>query len=150
MPRPRYGFTVIELAMVVALMGLVTAMSIPRITAMRESAAMRSTKQEIASTLARARSLAVQRGQTVRVVRDSSGLEVVTTTAGVELTLLRRRDFYSTSMVALDGVPEIAFDARGSASGIAGMAVIRLDRGALADSVCVVRTGKILSHGCLP
>ena len=150
MLRPRHGFTVIELAMVLTLMGIVTALSIPRVSAMRASAAMRSAKQEVASTLARARSLAVQRGQTVRVTRDSSGLQVTTTSAGVELTLLRRRDLYTTNMVALAGATEIAFDARGSASGVAGVAVIRLARGALADSVCVVRTGKILSQGCLP
>lgn len=150
MPRSRKGFTVIELALVVTLMGIVTAMSIPRITKLRAGASMRAAKQELAVALGRARSLAVQQGRPVRLIRAGSAIRVASANGGVEVTLVPARDLQDVHLVTLDGAAEVGFDARGFASGIAGLAVIRLQQGELRDSVCVARTGKILSTACLP
>ena len=148
--KTRHGFTLVELAMVVAIMGIVTALSIPRVSAMRSSAAIRAAKQDVVTSLARARALAVQQGRTVRLVRSASSIRIAALSGGVDQELMRPRDLQDMHLVTLDGAAEIGFDARGFGNGIAGMAVIRIRRGELMDSVCVVRTGKILSMGFLP
>lgn len=147
----RNGFSLIELMIVVALVGILTLVTAPTGRRIMVNNAMRSAKQEVAAMLAVARASAIHNGRPTKFVRTSNVVHVRLEmgaqydTVGVPLDL-------SEHKVALAMSPDtIRFDPRGFAPGIAGAyQSIRFSRAGRTDSVCVTRFGRIITEGtCL-
>ena len=70
--RSRRGFTLVETAMVVMMMGLMLAIAAPRFTAMRNGYRLDAAAYQLAGDLRRAQVEAVKRNQTVVVAKTGA------------------------------------------------------------------------------
>ena len=158
MSRPRYGFSLIEIVMVFAVLGIVLAFGIPKFTDARRSYAVRSARDNIAAYLATARAAAIRRGQPARFVVDGSTIDVeVETTPGTYAPLTVREDGTSASRrnlgaqfavrIDLSGSSTIEYNSRGFAQ-LGGTQRFVLVREQKSDSVCVSGLGVIMRQGC--
>ena len=144
--RNRTGFTTIEMAIVAAVVGLVTAIAIPRLSAVREQAGLNGAKRHLITQLSGARASAVQRGTTVKLVAASHSLYLKTLVGGADVQISPKSLLLPTFGVELAASDaEITFDARGFATSLPPEgAKFVLTRGAASDSVCVTRLGLVL------
>lgn len=144
-----------ELLVVMALVGILTAIAGPRMVAFRERSAMRSTRLEIAAAVEAARSAALQKGRPARLVASGDSLvaAVQTTGGGGWLAVLVVPSVRATHGATLAfGDPRdtlLTFDARGLASPrLARTARLVVTKGTRRDSVCVSNIGLLLPRGC--
>lgn len=148
----RRGFTAIELIIVVTIVGVLATVAIPRTRDTYARSQLRSAKQELAVTIVRARATAIQNGRPARFVRQGNVVKVVLESGGQLVPVGTDNDLYKEFGVAVETAPsEIRFDPRGFAFGItapSGYQSVRVSRGALGDSVCVTRFGRISRRTC--
>lgn len=144
--RNRAGFTTIEMAIVTTVVGLVTALAIPRLASVREQAGLNGAKRHVITQLAGARSSAIQRGAAVTLVAAGHSMYLTTPIDGTDTQISPRSLLLPTFGVEMTAtVPTISFDARGFATTLPPEgATFVLSRGAASDSVCVTRLGLVL------
>jgi prepilin-type N-terminal cleavage/methylation domain-containing protein len=147
-----HGFTAIELLIVIVLIGLLTAMAYPRMSAARTSAGLRAARVQFAASLAIARAAAVRWGRPAQLKRSGNSIQVRVDTSGTGA-------FVPLAMpVALDSqfnvtlsatVDSIVFGPRGLATNLSSSgAQFALVRGSVQDSVCLTRLGEVAPRGC--
>ena len=95
----RRGFTLIEIMVVVLVIAVLSALTLPSLSGSYQRAALQSAADDLAQTLRYARRVAVLRGQTLRLVvvpedaehdgRSSYHLEIETTELDAEETFVR-------------------------------------------------------------
>src|SRR5215210_1104491 len=81
--RTRSGFTVTELLVVFALMGLMFAIAGPKLGRMKTGANLRSAKDQLAASVATARAAAVQKGRQSRFLVQKNWIRVEVDTSAV-------------------------------------------------------------------
>jgi type II secretory pathway pseudopilin PulG len=151
----------IELLLVIAMIGAVAAIAVPRMRTFRDSSAVRSARLELTAAIEAARAASIQRGRAARVrIRNDSVLVTVDTSAVGSATTLRYTVLGPKSLRAEHGVSitgvlpsdtGVAFESRGLASPrLDQTAIFVIRRGAMRDSVCVSRLGMLLPSGCTP
>jgi len=137
------------MAIVLVVAGTMMGMAYPRLHDAASAASLRSAKQEVMASLAQARATAVEQGRRSVLTRNGNTLQVTVESSGTQTALGGALDLYGLHQVTLDAtVASIAFDPRGYAIGLGSIEVIRLTRGALRDSVCVTRAGRLATVGC--
>jgi prepilin-type N-terminal cleavage/methylation domain-containing protein len=140
--RIRCGFTLLELALVCAIVGLVSAVGLRGLARHLERSAVRNATSQAAAALARARDEALAR-HTIVLVRIDTIRGVLT---------LRDRDgpLARYALGQVHGVSlattrdSIAFDARGLGYGAANLTLVAR-RGTAADTLVVSRLGRTRS-----
>jgi prepilin-type N-terminal cleavage/methylation domain-containing protein len=146
----RAGFTALELATVMTLIGVIMAMTFPNLRGIRQRENARGAQQQIAGYAATARAAAIQRGRTASVRFDSDSMWVTADTVGATLRLrpavsLRRN--FGVSVTVDQGV--VTFDPRGfSPSTPSAGARYVVQNGTMRDTVCVSRLGRIKIKEC--
>ena len=158
--RPRGGFTVVELLLVITMVGAVVAIAMPKMRAFRDTSAVRSARLELTSAIEAARAASIQRGRParVRIANDTILVTVDTGAAGSttqRYAMLGPKSLRGEHAVSVTGKAAsdtgIAFDSRGLASPrLAQTAVFVLERNGTRDSVCVSRLGMLLPSRCTP
>lgn len=145
----RKGFTLIELVMVVAVVGILSIITLPKGRVIIHRNALRSAKQEVAAMLAVARASAMHNGRHTRFVRNGNVVHVRFRQGAQLDTVGAPVDVAGEYGVSLLMSPDsIRFDPRGFATGISGAyQAIRVRRGTLVDSVCVGKFGRIVTEG---
>ncbi len=139
-PRLPHGFTLIEMVVVLVVIGVLLAITFPRLHLAADSAAVRSAAQDAATTFGYARRLAITRRQSVAVEIDSARGRVLIHAAGDTLLTRALADRYG---VRLYGTRDsMAFDLRGLGYGAANLSVI-FERGAASETLYVARLGRI-------
>lgn len=78
-PQASLGFTLVELVVALAIVGILAAMAAPSMTKLMAGMAVDSQVQELATSLRLARSEALKRGMEVSVCSSSSGAACLTT-----------------------------------------------------------------------
>ena len=145
----RTGFTIIELLMVITIMGVIVAVAAPKMGKINRSSDLRSARDHLASRIAAARHMAIQRSMAARMVRSGNvvWIESVTpagVTSGRDTVDLNARFGVSVSST----VTQIRFDPRGFSTGGAPRKFIIKSGADLKDSVCVTGMGVIMKKGC--
>jgi len=146
----RSGHTLSELVVTVGIVGLVTALSIPRLHAASSSTAVRSARARTASYLMQARALGLQRGREARFVRSGDTIAVTVDSSGTQVIFARPHSLRSELGVAILSATHdtIAFDSRGYAVAASSIEAIRFSRDDVRDSVCITKLGKVIERGC--
>lgn len=136
----RRGFTLAELLVVVAILGVLLGLSLPQLARAADRAAVRAALSDAAMLFATARETAIHRRSAVAVEIDS-----VTGTVRARLgadTVLQR-DLRSAYAVQLTATRDsMAYDARGLGVGAANLSLIVRRRNAI-DTLFVSRLGRI-------
>lgn len=145
----RRGFTLIEVAIVVGLVGILVGVVYPSIASALTKANSRSAQSAVVSQLAVARSAAVQRGRPARVVLSGNALTVALDSAGTLIPVGNVADLHSTYGVSVTATRSLVeFDPRGMAVGLAGPVEFTLTHGSTVKHICVRRLGNIVMSGC--
>lgn len=136
----RRGLTLLELTVVLAICGLLTAVAIPPVAAFRNASSVRSAAAEVAALFTLARQNAVAHRAAVAVVFDTAaGVVSVRSASGV---IARRplRAIYSVSTIA--NRDSAVYDARGMGFGVSNM-TITIRRGSFVDTLTMSRLGRL-------
>jgi len=154
MTRNRDGVTLLELMVVLFIIGILSAIGLPRFASMRAQANVSAAKDQVASSLSTARAAAIRRGLPaqfhmtngevwVTVAEAVNGPQVI---MGAKTAVSENLDVI---VVPTANAETIQYDGRGFATLVGGNGKIRFSQGARTDSLCVTRLGVILKGGCL-
>jgi Tfp pilus assembly protein FimT len=140
LPPPRVGTTLLEVALVCAVVGVVTAIAAPAVRGVVDGVQLRAARDELAAACAAARQLAILRGQTVTLTVDEPDGRVVVATATDTVV---RRDLAADYGVAVTATrTAVTFAPTGLGVGLSNLSVA-LARGRHADTVFVSRLGRV-------
>jgi Tfp pilus assembly protein FimT len=133
--RGESGITLVELVVVVAIMGLISAMAIPRFTNYVAALRARGAANQLVSDIAYTRMMAVREGRTTSLTAAANVYTIVVenTDGSVRRTLRTVRvqnSFAGTTLTGDAGNGRVAFDSRGVRTGnsTAGFTLARLGR----------------------
>ena len=138
----RYGSTLPELAIVIAVTGLLLLIGIPRIGSALDRIAVDRAASEVTTTIAVARNLAVALGTRTRVRIRHDSLVVDTAAAGGWVPW-RAWEGPDGHAVILDvSNPVLVFSGNGLAWGVSNTRVV-LTRGSHAETITMSRVGRV-------
>jgi len=150
MSRKRYGFTLIEMLVVVAMMSIMVAVATPRIRTMRDRSNLRAARDEVATALAIARSAAVQKGVNASFTAKNDTVRVNLTASGQRILPPRPLDvLYGVQLRPAASDETLRFDSRGFVPDRTDKVVYYLTVAGLKDSICVSRLGIVTKAGCV-
>ncbi|MDH5233473.1 MAG: GspH/FimT family pseudopilin [Gemmatimonadota bacterium] len=136
----RRGFSLAEVVLVCAFIGIVAGIALPRTAALLDGVRLRQAAHEVAAAVTLARAAAIRRATYARVVVDSVRGEVRVESG--EDTLLRR-DLRATHRVEIRATRDtITYAPSGMGYGVANSTVI-MRLGARAETVTVSRLGRM-------
>jgi len=147
MRKARAGFTLIEIFIVIAIMGIVAMMALPKMGNMNDRNQMRSAKDGIASKLSAARAAAIATGRQSKFYVEADSMRITTfngpteTAKGLVINLYRQFGVHVVSPNI-----SIVFDGRGMTSN-SGY-IVKFTRRTLIDSLCISPIGLVNRHGC--
>jgi prepilin-type N-terminal cleavage/methylation domain-containing protein len=136
----RLAFTLLELVLVLALMGVLMALAVPRFSAMQNGASVRAAMAELGADFSMARQAAVTRRVAVAVVLDTTlGTVTLRSTARV----IARHDLRTAYGIVLGANRDSAvYDSRGLGYGVSNLTVT-VRRGAIVDTLTMSRMGRV-------
>lgn len=138
----RRGITLVELAVVVAIVAIVTAITLPRLGGVLDWMAVNAAAQEISTAMAVARSSAVMLGTRSRAVIAADSLRI-DRWVGDSWGPIERWPGPSSHGVTLEvSNPEIVFDPIGLGWGVSNTRVV-VRRGSRSETITVSRLGRI-------
>jgi len=142
LPRVDRGFTLPEVATVVAILGVVASVVVPPLARTLDRAAVEEGVQRFAAAHATTRELAIARGALARLELDPGAR---TATVSVQRTA-RAWDTVATYPLGTAGIscsnPVLVFNPIGLGYGASNTRVV-FSRGAAADTVTTSRTGRL-------
>lgn len=151
----RFGFTLVELMVVVAMLGIIVAVTTPRVIRVRERSDLRAARDEIATALAMARSAAVQKGITANFILRNDSVQVRLSNDQVILPVRALFELYDAKVeMTLDGAAKatdtLTFDSRGFGMRTStGATKYTVRIGSITSDVCVSRLGLVTKVGCV-
>jgi prepilin-type N-terminal cleavage/methylation domain-containing protein len=146
----RRGFTLLEVAIVVVLMGIIGGYAAPRLLEARMRASSRSAAQAVLAQVSRTRDIASRRRIATRVVLSGSTIRAYGTVGGAELEVLPALDVTTDYGATLSSSRnEIRFDTRGFASGLSTHVEVTAHHGYESTALCISRYGNAALGGCL-
>ena len=149
MSRKRYGFTLIEMMVVIAMIAIMVAVATPRIRTLRDRSNLRAARDEVATALAVARSAAVQKGTSAVFTAHIDTVRVALS-SGQRILPPRPLDvLYGVKLRPATSDETMTFDARGFVPDRTAPVIYYLTVGTLKDSLCVSRLGIITKAGCV-
>lgn len=146
-PSARRGFTLAELLVVVAVMGIMAAMAGPRLVRWTQVISQRGAANELIADLSLARTQAVRQGRTVslRVTSDTTYQVTADDANGNAARVLKRvnlkRSYTSTRLSV--GTGRLSFDSRGMYRAGSTLSEVTVLRGTESKTIRVTAVGRI-------
>ncbi|HTE45090.1 MAG TPA: GspH/FimT family pseudopilin [Gemmatimonadaceae bacterium] len=136
----RRGVTLLELTVVLTIIGLVSAIALPRLADLRDGTAVKSAIADLGATFSLARQTAITRRTAVAVVFDTVTGMVQLRSAG---RVVNQRSLYAIYDVVLAANRDSAvYDARGLGYGASNLTVT-IRRGRIVDTLTMSRLGRV-------
>jgi prepilin-type N-terminal cleavage/methylation domain-containing protein len=153
--HPKFGYTLAELLIVVAIVGIVTGISVPRLGRIRDQAQLAGATTRFTRAVFGARQAAIQRGKHAFFKHESNAITVYVDTIGdgsqsiIILPSLNLSKEYGVTVESPTGATLIEYDPRGVATQ-ATKKVFKFKHTASArqDSLCVSRLGNTIRNKC--
>jgi Tfp pilus assembly protein FimT len=136
----RLAFTLLEITVVLVVTGLVLALSVPRLSEMRDRSAVRAAADEVGLAFATARAAAIAQRTLSAVVLDTVSGSVDVRCAGRTLVHRSLRTTYGVSLRS--NRDSAVYDARGLGYGVSNLTVV-VGRGTLVDTLTMSRLGRV-------
>lgn len=136
----------VELMIAVVVMGIIMAVGAPKLSAIRDQAAVRSATQQVGAYVATARAAAIRRGMRANFQARGDTMWIEIQQPGAPEVIAPRiplRETFNVTMTSPTGTDSIVFDARGFAVNLAGTQKFRVTRASASDSTCVTRLGMV-------
>jgi len=138
--RARRGYTVLEMAIVVAMIGLLLAIALPRVAAVRDRASVRAAMTDLSAAFSMARRTALSRRALVSVVLDTASGTVEVHSGN---TRLWRRTLGGSYGIVLGANRDSAvYDPRGLGYGVSNLS-LSVRRGEMVDTLTMSRLGRV-------
>lgn len=138
--RARHAYTVLEMAIVVAMMGVLLAIALPRLAAVRDHTSVRAAMTDLSAAFSLARSTALSRRTLVSVVLDTASGTVEVRSAGGRVW--RRTLAESYGIVLGSNRDSAVYDPRGLGYGVSNLSV-SVRRGEMVDTLTMSRLGRV-------
>lgn len=154
MQTKRSGFTLTEIMIVIAIIGLILATLTPRVRTIREGSNLRAAKDAVATALGTARAAAIQKGNTATFhVGTDTSVMVDAVSNGATIPIMPKRtlgQMYGVTITVRTPVDTVVpFNSRGFGKTVSGGTVrYVLTLGTRMDSVCVTMLGLVKKTGC--
>lgn len=149
------GFSLAELLLVVAIMGILSAVSLPRMSRLRNQSRMTSSLNHFTRGVMAARQVAIQRGRPAyfKVNGDYFWVTLDTTGNNTDSVVVTARtslaSLYGTTITSPTGLVTVKYDPRGIATQSAKRTfVFTHTESGLKDSLCVTRLGNFIRERC--
>jgi prepilin-type N-terminal cleavage/methylation domain-containing protein len=136
----RRGVTLPELMLVTGIVGLLTAIAVPRIVRLRDRASVGNAAVEVTTTFAAARRWAVSRAARTAVAFDTASATIVVHSFGDTIAVRRLGSSHGVTLTTTRDT--MAYAPNGLGYGASNLTVV-LQRGAAADTVVVSRLGRV-------
>jgi prepilin-type N-terminal cleavage/methylation domain-containing protein len=137
--QPR-GFTLVEVLLVLAVAGILGALALPPLIAMRDRASVRAAATAAAAAFDAARALAITRARRAAVHVDTSRARLVVHSFGDTVLRVPLGDGWGVRVAA--SRDSTAFAPDGLGYGAANLSLV-LSRGSSADTVTLSRLGRV-------
>lgn len=138
----RRGITLAELMVVVAIVAIVMAVTIPRMAALRDWIAVNTAAQDVTTALAVAQNAAVMHGTRTRAVIAVDSLRIDRWQGDTWGDLLRWPGPGERGVTLEVSNPVVVFDAIGLAWGLSNTKVV-LRRGTRSETITISRLGRV-------
>ena len=136
----RSAFTLLELIVVLTVTGVLLALAVPRVSALRDRQAVRASVDELGAAFATAREAAIARRAMVAVVFDTAAGAFEVRSDGTVVTRRLLRAVYGTSLAS--NRDSAVYDPRGLGYGVTNLTVT-VRRGAMVDTLTMSRLGRV-------
>jgi prepilin-type N-terminal cleavage/methylation domain-containing protein len=153
--RSRSGFTLAEIIIAIVIVGVLTAMSLPRMGRLRNQSQLSNGMVRFTRAVMAARQAAIQRGKHSYFKNDNSVMWVIVDTTGSNtdsVIITRALDLsnqYGVKVTAPSGLTSIEYDPRGvSAQATKQIFVFTHTTSGLTDSLCVSKLGNTIRSRC--
>jgi prepilin-type N-terminal cleavage/methylation domain-containing protein len=153
--KRKSGYTLIEMLMVVAIIGILGSVSLPRLSAMRNKARVNAAMTQFHRAVIAARQAAIQRGKRSFFKTNNSSIWVTVDTTGentdsvVVISTLDLRTDNQVSVTSPTGLTVIEFDPRGVSTQTAKKSFLFNHTPTnTIDSLCVSKLGNTIREKC--
>ncbi len=138
----RRGVTLVELTVVLAVLAIVTAITLPRLTRLRDWIAVNAAAQDVTTSIAVARNAAIMQGIRSRAVIAADSLRIDRWQGDSWGPLLRWAGPLQHGVTLAGSNPAIVFDPIGLGWGVSNTS-IELRRGDRVETITVSRVGRV-------
>lgn len=145
--RSNRGFTVIELIMTLAMVALLAAIGLPRLTGTKASSDVRSAKAKIVSLYLRSRATAIETNRPMALRLSGATAEVMASNMDGTVDTLETRDLHADYGVSVSvNDPMLRIDPRGVGTGGASVTRIVVTKAGVADTILISGFGRVVSQ----
>jgi prepilin-type N-terminal cleavage/methylation domain-containing protein len=147
--RPRSGFTLVEALVCVVVLGLITLIGFPRISAAMVRSNLRSARTTMINLVATARAASVQTGRRTWLKFEGNKAIVLARPrraagAGNADTVGTVRDLNAEYGITVSGVDSIQFDPRGFGASFGDSSSVTLTRNSHSETVTLDGLGRVV------
>ena len=147
------GFTLAEILIVIAIVGIMTSISLPRLGKLRDKSEMSGAMSRFTRGVMAARQAAIQRGKRSFFRHKDNKIWVIVDTTATDSVVVvsptSLMDLYGVEVTAPTGLASIGYDPRGVSTQPSQQIFRFKHRSNITDSLCVSRLGNTIRARCL-
>ncbi len=149
----RDAYSLIEILMVISVIGIISAISFPKLAKLKDQAQLTGATTRFARAVMTARQAAIQRGRRSYFRHSSSSVWVIVDTTSSDSVIVvspfSLESEYGVKVVSPSGVATIEYDPRGvSTQPSKQVFAFKHTNSGSVDSLCVTRLGNTIRQSC--
>ena len=151
--RLQAGFTLAEILIVIAIIGIVASISMPRLGRLRDKSELSASMVRFTRGVMAARQAAIQRGKRSFFRHKDNSIWVIVDTTETDSVIVvsptSLYDLYGVTVYEPTGLASIGYDPRGVSTQPSQQMFRFKHRSNMMDSLCVSRLGNTIKAKCL-